>query len=265
MKISHIIYCCLVLTIFCYQHVNAQIYLPVQKNDPVQSVTLDKKTALIAMKDYKVTVPLVVMQGDAFVRANGTTPEGMSIGLKYNKTILRLLVVDKSKKNYMVTHFIVKNAKNITLPTQYKDPILEDDLYISSVQFIQSYPLWPTNSTSRGFDLLSQKERSIIQLFPAIRLEIADKLCRSDSVTSGIFELLPQSQNLSCDKLELFNNTKYFNALKEYANNERALLVNVIECSQGVKNPKSCHAINKKLADKVLESVTMHIIIQNIQ
>jgi hypothetical protein len=241
-------------------------YLPIETQTLIKSVTITDKTAIIIMSDYTVTVPISVMKNTDYYRATGVTPKGMKIGLKYNPTILRLVVVDATQKNYMVTDFVAKNAdkKTLKFPEYYKAPLSKDDIYISSVQFIQSYPLWSADSTSRGFDLLATKEKGIIALFPAIRLELADKLCRASTVTAGIFELLPETQKITCDDLSGFNSQKYLKKLVMLATPERALLTKVLECSQGNRHPKSCQKINQQLAKKTLESVTLETLLKTV-
>ena len=245
---------------------SSQKYLPIEAQSLIQSVVITDKNAIITMSNYVVTVPITVMKNTDYHRATGTTPKGMKIGLKYNPTILRLVVVDAIQKNYMVTDFVAKNAdiKTLKFPEYYKAPLNKDDIYISSVQFIQSYPLWSADSTSRGFDLLATKEKGIITLFPAIRLELADKLCRASTVTAGIFELLPETQKIKCDNLAIFSNQKYFKKLTSFATPERALLIKILECSHGNKQPKLCQKINQQLAKKALESVTLEAILKII-
>jgi hypothetical protein len=245
--------------------VSAKVYLCDNLETGIKSVNIKKNIAVIQMKNYSVKVPLKIMKGKNFQRANGYTPQGMAIGLKYNDVVLQLLAIDKAKKNYMVVHLIAQGAKQNNRPLNYKNPVTADDIYVSSIQYIQSYPLWGANNVMRGFDLLTQKERHIIQLFPAIRLEIADKLCRSDDVSSGIFELLPSHEKINCDTLEILSSEDYLKKLQNLASQERPLLVQILECSQGIKHPKICQAINKKLADKVLKTITTQAIINKIK
>ncbi len=261
----------IVLIVTVYTHsVNAQTYFPAEKNtadkDAIQSVILKDKTAIINMSDYAVTIPLKLMKSTTYNRAYGITPENMYIGLKYNDIILQLIAVDKAKKNYMRVDLIKKNAdiKKLNLPKHYKKEIDDTDIYLSSVDFIQSYPLWSADSVARGFDLLSSKEKGIIQLFPAISLELADKLCRSDTVTAGIFELLSDNQKITCDDLLMFNDAHTYKKLVELAHKERSLLVTTLECSQGNRQPILCQTSNQQLAEKVLHSVTLHTLIQKI-
>jgi hypothetical protein len=248
----------------------AQTYFPVEKNtadkDIIQSVTLKDKTAIIKMSDYAVTVPLTIMHNTEYNRAYGTTPEKMYIGLKYNDIVLQLIAVDAGQKNYMRVAFVTKNAdiKKINVPKHYKKEINNTDIYLSSTDFIRSYPLWSPESVARGFDLLSSKEKGIIQLFPAISLELADKLCRSDTVTAGIFELLSDTQKVTCDDLSIFNDTHHYKKLVELANQERSLLVTTLECSQGNRQPNFCQKSNQRLAEKVLHSVTLNTLLKKI-
>lgn len=258
-----------ILTLYA-SSVNAQTYFPIDKNTTdkgaIQSVTLKDKTAIIKMSDYAVTVPLTIMKSITYNRAYGTTPENMSIGLKYNDILLQLIAVDAAKKNYMRVDLIVKNTdiKKLNLPKHYKQEINDTDIYLSSVDFIQSYPLWSADSVARGFDLLSNKEKGIIQLFPAISLEIADKLCRSDTVTAGIFELLSDNQKITCDDLLIFNDADTYKKLNELANQERPLLIKTLDCSQGNRQPAVCQKSNQQLADHVLHCVTLHALLQKI-
>jgi hypothetical protein len=255
--------------IFCIvagQATYAQTYIPIDKKSAIKSVILKGKTAHIKMSDYSVTIPLRIMNDTDYKRANGVTPKGMKIGLKYNDTLLRLVAIDAIEKNYMVADFIVPNANTtqLNLPDGYKEQIDKNDIYIASVQFIQSYPLWSADSVARGFDLLASKEKGIIQLFPAINLELADKLCRANSVTAGIFELLPETQKITCDDLLLFNHHKNLEKLKILANQERPLLVKVLDCAQGNKHPQLCQKINQQLAKKIVNSVTLSTLLKTI-
>ncbi len=245
----------------------AQTYYPIQKPSDIQSVTLNDKNAMITMSDYVVTVPLTIMKNTDYSRANGITPKGMKIGLKYNDILLRLVAVDKSNKNYMVADFITKDKHNkmLNLPVDYKKPINDTDIYIASIDFIKSYPFWSANSVARGFDLLATKEKGIITLFPAILLELADKLCRADTVTAGIFELLPETQKITCDNLSVLTIPKNLKNLQKFANQERPLLVKVLECSQGNRQPALCQKINQELANKTLHSVTPHLLLTKIK
>lgn len=248
------------------QSVYAQTFVPVDKDSLIQSVNIDKNNAIIKMSDYTVSFPVHIMQGTDYNRATGITPKGMSIGLKYNANLLRLVVVDKAQKNYMVSDFVAENSNSadLKLPDNYKKPIDDKEIYVSSVQFIASYPFWTPNSTSRGFDLLVTKEKGIIGFFPAIQLELADKLCRADTVTSGIFELLPETQNINCDSLSVFDTKNYYKKLQTAATAERSLLIEVLECSQGGRQPKYCQKINQDLAQKALGNISIHSLLQNI-
>lgn len=237
----------------------AKTFLPIDKNAEIQSIDIQDKSAIIHMNDYDVTVPLEIMDGKSFKRAHGITPKGMTIGLKYNDTLLRLIAIDKVQKNYMSVDLLAKGAKKMDLPEDYKTPIASKELYLSAIQFIQSYPLWPANSVSRGFDLMTNKEKGIINLFPAITLELADKLCRSDHITSGIFELLSDQNGMTCDNLSSLNEPQKLQELQTAANQERDLLIDVLECTQGRKQPKLCQEINKKLADKIVKSSSFRL------
>jgi len=244
-----------------------QTYYPTDPNSEIKSVDVHASKAHIQMVDYAVDVPLKIMHGKKFHRGHGITPQKMKIGLKYNDIILQLVVIDKAHKNYMVTNLFTKNASKVDLlPDTYRGPLKQEDIYVSSIKFIESYPLWPANSAARGYDLLSEKERYLIQMFPEIRLELADKLCRANIVNAGIFQLLPQNQNISCDQLlTTLKHETYFKKLKLKANRVRPLLTNVIACAQGGKKPKFCQKINKTLSQKVLNNQTMKMVLSAIK
>jgi hypothetical protein len=138
------------------------------------------------------------------------------------------------------------------------------ETYVSSVQFITSYPFWSANSTSRGFDLLVTKEKGIIGFFPAIQLELADKLCRADTVTAGIFELLSETTQINCQTLSILNNKKYYTQLRNLSDTERPLLSKVLECSQGNRQPTYCQKINQELAQKALHNIPVKSLLESI-
>ena len=245
----------------------SETYFPTQKDFYIQSIIINDKKALVKMAQSSVSFSIKIMKNSDTYRAYGVTPKGMKIGLKYNNILLRLVAIDKAEKNYMVADFISKIApsKKINFPNNYKSPIAPDEIYLSSTQFIQSYPFWLSENVARGFDLLSSKEKGIIQLFPAIHLELADKLCHSDDVTVGIFELLSEQQKINCDDLSILNKQDFLKKLQSLANHERILLTKVLECSQGNRQPTLCQKINQELAEKTLQSITIQSILKKIQ
>lgn len=217
------------------------------------------------MSGRVIDIPLKIMSGQESTKAYGVSPKGMKVGINYNAQILRLIVVDAQHKNYMSQVFVPLTGGRLRLPFYYKKPINYKDYYLSSVQFVQSYPLWPAVSVARGYELLSEKERGIIKLFPAIRLELADKLCRSDVVTAGIFETLGQQKNITCDTLKILNNKQSLKNLQSITNQERSLLRSVLECASGMRQPKGCQQTSKKLSEFVLAGKTLYSVFERIK
>lgn len=243
---------------------SAKTYIPLDPKAHIQSIDITGNIADIKMPDYIVTLDLQLMKGIEFTRAHGITPQGMTIGLKYNDVLLRLIAIDQSQKNYMSIDFLIKGGEKMQLPEAYLAPISELETYISAPQFINSYSLWPADSVARGYELIPQREKGIIMIFPAISLEIADKLCRASYVTTGIFEILSDQSQLTCDDLSVLNQDKYLQALQLTAIQERDLLVDILECTQGLHKPKYCQNINKKLADQIQAAHTLKDVLYSI-
>lgn len=236
----------------CMRSVYAQDYIPLENNIgfPSKISIINQKANIIYPKSNYSFV-----YDKKFSGFLDNLDNGKQLAISPKGNVLLVTLVDQENKKYKTAYYRWTGLKLPQKNKYYILPPSEDNFYLSSMNFIVSYPFWSGIQTARGYDLLSYKERGIIRMFPYLSAEIAHKLCESKKPTAGLFQIL-EGQGIECKKLEekftALTMRSDFSKFQGNLSSEREVVQHVFECGQGLRDSKTCENVSKILSKRAL-------------
>ncbi len=175
----------------------------------------------------------------------------------------QLLIIEKKGSALFVTEAVdgAKKAETsvfsdqalpLSKPADRITPARTQAGFLTTQEFLTSYPYWSSKITLNLYDTLPEKHRNLIMIFPYLRTDLTARFCGARTSGAGVFEAL-NGQNMSCAEL-----LKRINAIREIpaklqafqknAERERILAKEVVNCSQGMAAVKKCEKVTKTVA-----------------
>lgn len=138
------------------------------------------------------------------------------------------------------------------LPASFRKPPKQNATWVSTMGFIDSYQFWPAESVGVGMRLLPENHLAMMRMFGHFQTDVLWKVCQSKVYSRNLHNSLKE-QGVDCRQLANgFNHiqkTGQFRKFRDKVAEEKALLRDVVGCSQGMKLQKTCIAISRRMSD----------------
>lgn len=133
--------------------------------------------------------------------------------------------------------------------------------------FVASYEFWSPGTVTRVYDLMDDKYRTIIQLFPAVQTDLIWKLCQSDTKARGLGAAL-RGEGVTCaqvdTRLKNAQKTGAFNLFKRRVHSERADAERAVQCARGIHPPHICAESAKRTQAAAISLETVMTVLRGI-
>lgn len=128
---------------------------------------------------------------------------------------------------------------------------------VAAFSFLVSYEFWNPDGVRDGYKCLPERARTLMQMFPAVRLDVIWKICLSSNNREALARAL-RGTAVSCDQvrksIDGMQRSGRFEAYKKEVKRERDSLAMSIRCAEGYPETRgNCERAAKFLAQKAQE------------
>ncbi len=152
------------------------------------------------------------------------------------------------------------------LPPGYRKPPDKNARWISTLGFVDSYQFWPADAVGRGLRLLPTNHLAMMRLFGHFQTDVLWKVCQSTVYSKNLHFVLKE-QGVKCrqviDGIAHIQKTGKFETYRRIVAEEKALLRDVVGCSQGMRVQRSCIAISEKMSEWALKFETSNRVLKS--